>query len=108
MLPVHKRDFFFETQVWAKTRLSEQWSTGIDFSYQQTGFISRSFGIYDKEPVQQVVAYWNVVHLFKRGKQDLSIAPGFFWRPEEISKGGPTEHLLLRAIWQAHWSWDRS
>lgn len=107
MLPVHKRDFFFETQVWLKKPLSPQWIVGMEFNYQQTGFLSRSFGIYDKEPVQQIIAYANVFRLFERGKHDFSISPGFFWRPEEVSAGNAAEHILVRALWQTHWNWVR-
>lgn len=108
MLPVHKRDFFFEGQVWVKVPVSKAWLAGGEFNYQQTGFVSRSFGIYDKESVQQVIAYLNATRLLNRGKHDLSLSPGFFWRPKEVSKGGLAEHLLLRMFWQTHWSWDRS
>lgn len=105
MIPVHKKDFFIETMLWARYSVTDRWGIGADFEYEQTGFRTNIFGNYTKDPVVQGLLFagphWN----FSRKKYKLVVEPGFLMRPNRDIDAPFTERLLGRVLFTGYWHW---
>ena len=98
-LPVNRKDFFFDVMVWTKHPLTKRLDFSFDGEYQQTGFLTSLMGHYDKEAVQQMIAYSGVNLHLGQGSSELKLQPGFFWRSQKYLTGSWSEQILLRVSW---------
>jgi len=105
MLPVDKRDFFFQALLWARLPITKRWAAAFDFEYEQTGLRTNIFGTYDKGSIPQGF-------LFAGGSLKLSktsslvVEPGYLYRPDRFMNSDVTQRFLVRLFWQGHWSWS--